>query len=132
MVFKVVDNGIGVPEAQQKKLFKKFFRAGNAQNTRPDGTGLGLYLVKRVVEDQGGEIIFESKEGKGSTFGFKMPIHNKIRQNSKAAQKLEESQKQAYSPVPGSVTPEKPAESQEKATPKTSAKAEGKKPSAKK
>jgi len=132
VVFKVVDNGIGVPEAQQKKLFKKFFRAGNAQNTRPDGTGLGLYLVKRVVEDQGGEIIFESKEGKGSTFGFKMPIHNKIRQNSKAAQKLEESQKQAYSPVPGSVTPEKPAESQEKATPKTSAKAEGKKPSAKK
>jgi signal transduction histidine kinase len=88
IVFKVVDNGIGVPEAQQKKLFKKFFRAANAQNTRPDGTGLGLYLVKRVVEDQGGEVVFESKEGKGSTFGFRIPIHNKIKPNSKAAQKL--------------------------------------------
>lgn len=88
IVFKVEDNGIGVPEAQQKKLFKKFFRAGNAQNARPDGTGLGLYLVKRVVEDQGGEVVFESKEGKGSTFGFRIPIHNKIKPNSKAAQKL--------------------------------------------
>ena len=88
IVFKVVDNGIGVPLAQQKKLFKKFFRAANAQNTRPDGTGLGLYLVKRVVEDQGGEVVFESKEGKGSTFGFSIPVHNKIKPNSKAAQKL--------------------------------------------
>ena len=102
IVFKVVDNGIGVPEAQQKKLFKKFFRAGNAQNTRPDGTGLGLYLVKRVVEDQGGEIIFESKEGKGSTFGFRMPVHNKIKPNSKAAEKLNKAQ---YASVPGSVAP---------------------------
>ncbi len=88
IVFTVVDNGIGVPEAQQKKLFKKFFRAANAQNTRPDGTGLGLYLVKRVIEDQGGEVIFESKEGKGSTFGFRIPVHNKIKPNSKAAQRL--------------------------------------------
>lgn len=104
VVFKVVDNGIGVPEAQQKKLFKKFFRAGNAQNTRPDGTGLGLYLVKRVVEDQGGEIIFESKEGKGSTFGFRMPVHNKIKPNSKAAERLQKAQQQSYSPVPGSVS----------------------------
>ncbi len=132
VVFKVVDNGIGVPEAQQKKLFKKFFRAGNAQNTRPDGTGLGLYLVKRVVEDQGGEVIFESKEGKGSTFGFRMPIHNKIKPNGKAAQKFEESQKQAYSPVPGSVTPEKASETTKKVTSKASPKAETKKPSAKK
>jgi signal transduction histidine kinase len=88
IIFKVVDNGIGVPEAQQKKLFKKFFRAANAQNTRPDGTGLGLYLVKRVVEDEGGEVIFKSNEGRGSTFGFRMPVHNKIKPNSKAAQKL--------------------------------------------
>ncbi len=102
VVFKVVDNGIGVPEAQQKKLFKKFFRAGNAQNTRPDGTGLGLYLVKRVVEDQGGELIFESKEGKGSTFGFRMPVKNKIKPNSKASEKLNKAQ---YSPVPGAIQP---------------------------
>ena len=74
VIFRVVDNGIGVPKAQQTKLFKKFYRAPNAQKTRPDGTGLGLFLVGKVVRDQGGEIIFESQEGKGSTFGFKLPI----------------------------------------------------------
>ncbi len=72
--FWVADDGIGVPAAVQKKLFTKMFRAPNAQGVRPDGTGLGLYLVKRVVEQQGGEIWFESKEGKGSTFGFKLPL----------------------------------------------------------
>lgn len=73
-VLKVIDNGIGVSEKDQKSLFSKFFRAGNAQKTRPDGTGLGLFLVKRVVEDQGGKIIFESEVGKGSTFGFRLPV----------------------------------------------------------
>ena len=70
----VKDSGIGVPLAAQKKLFSKFFRAENAQTVRPDGTGLGLYLAKRVIEDQGGTIIFESVEGKGSTFGFDLPL----------------------------------------------------------
>lgn len=74
VIFRVVDNGIGVPKDQQAKLFKKFYRAPNAQKTRPDGTGLGLFLVGKVVQGQGGEIIFTSQEGKGSTFGFKLPI----------------------------------------------------------
>lgn len=74
IVFLVRDNGIGVPAVVQKRLFTKMFRANNAKSARPDGTGLGLYLVKRVVEDEGGEIIFESTEGKGSTFGFRMPL----------------------------------------------------------
>lgn len=71
---EVRDTGIGVPEKARRKLFSKFFRADNAQITRPDGTGLGLYLAKRVVEDQGGTIIFNSVEGKGSTFGFELPF----------------------------------------------------------
>ncbi len=71
---RVKDTGIGVPPDAQKKLFTKFYRAGNAQTVRPDGTGLGLYLAKRVVEDQGGTIIFETTEGKGSTFGFSLPM----------------------------------------------------------
>lgn len=87
-VFRVVDNGIGVPDDIKPKLFAKFFRAGNAQQARPDGTGLGLYLVKRVVEDQGGTIIFESEVGKGSTFGFRMPIHNKLKIDKEAAKRL--------------------------------------------
>lgn len=79
VVFKVVDNGIGVPEQMKQKLFTKFYRASNAQAARPDGTGLGLYLVKRVVEDQGGQLIFESKEGEGSTFGFRFPLKTKFK-----------------------------------------------------
>jgi signal transduction histidine kinase len=68
----VTDSGIGVPKAEQSHLFSKFYRAGNAQNVRPDGTGLGLFLAKRVVEDHGGTILFSSREGVGSTFGFSL------------------------------------------------------------
>jgi signal transduction histidine kinase len=68
--FRVKDNGIGVPEAEQHNLFNKFFRAKNAQKARPDGTGLGLFMAKKVIVAQGGALLFESKMGKGSTFGF--------------------------------------------------------------
>jgi signal transduction histidine kinase len=67
---RVTDDGIGVPKSEQPHLFTKFYRAGNARKARPDGTGLGLFMAKKVVVAQGGSIIFESKEGKGSAFGF--------------------------------------------------------------
>lgn len=67
---RVTDTGIGVPKTEQPHLFTKFYRAGNARQVRPDGTGLGLFMAKKVVIAQGGAIIFDSKEGKGSTFGF--------------------------------------------------------------
>lgn len=69
--FRVKDSGIGVPRELQRHLFTKFYRADNARRMRPDGTGLGLYMAKKVVVAQGGSIIFESHEGKGSTFGFR-------------------------------------------------------------
>lgn len=72
--FRVTDTGIGVPENEQAHLFNKFFRATNARRARPDGTGVGLFLAKKVVDDHGGRIIFQSKEGKGSTFGFELPL----------------------------------------------------------
>lgn len=68
--FRVVDDGLGVPRAEQHHLFTKFYRAGNARKARPDGTGLGLFMAKKVIVAQGGALIFKSKEGKGSTFGF--------------------------------------------------------------
>ena len=68
--FTVVDSGMGVPKAEQHRLFTKFFRADNAKHARPDGTGLGLFMAKKVVIAQGGSIIFKSQEGNGSTFGF--------------------------------------------------------------
>lgn len=67
---KVIDNGIGVPKSEQHHLFTKFYRAGNARKARPDGTGLGLFMAKKVILAEGGSVIFESEEGKGSTFGF--------------------------------------------------------------
>ncbi|HTH72699.1 MAG TPA: HAMP domain-containing sensor histidine kinase, partial [Candidatus Pristimantibacillus sp.] len=69
----VVDDGIGVPKREQHHLFSKFYRAGNAKRARPDGTGLGLFMAKKVIVSQGGAVIFRSEEGKGSTFGFTFP-----------------------------------------------------------
>lgn len=68
--FTVVDTGIGVPKSEQHHLFSKFYRADNAKTARPDGTGLGLFMAKKVIVAQGGATIFRSQEGKGSTFGF--------------------------------------------------------------
>ncbi len=79
IIYEVIDTGIGVPKEQQKNLFQKFYRADNARHVRPDGTGLGIYLAKRIVDDHGGEIILHSVEGKGSTFGFKIPKNKKLK-----------------------------------------------------
>jgi len=68
--FTVVDDGIGVPKHEQHHLFSKFYRAHNAKRARPDGTGLGIFMAKKVIIAQGGAVIFKSTEGKGSTFGF--------------------------------------------------------------
>lgn len=85
--YTVIDSGIGVPADEQSGLFKKFFRATNARKQRPDGTGVGLFLAKKVIDAHWGEIIFESKENKGSTFGFRLPI-KKLKVND--AEKLKD------------------------------------------
>lgn len=86
----VVDSGIGVPYSEQRNLFNKFFRADNARKQRPDGTGIGLYLARRVIEAHGGSIIFSSKEGHGSTFGFKLHIDKE--HSSDDVKKLDEAE----------------------------------------
>ena len=73
-VVRIIDHGMGVPDAVQRQLFTRFFRAENARKQRPDGTGIGLYLARKIIVGHGGSIVFESKEGKGSTFGFRLPI----------------------------------------------------------
>lgn len=70
----VRDHGIGIPEANQKNIFKRFFRAPNAVHTETDGTGLGLYIVESIIQKHRGTIRFESKENEGTTFFVTLPI----------------------------------------------------------
>ncbi len=70
---RVQDNGMGVPASVVHRLFTKFYRADNAKKARPDGTGLGLFMAKKVIIAQGGSIIFSTKENRGSIFGFSLP-----------------------------------------------------------
>lgn len=68
------DNGLGIPKNQQEKIFQKFFRSENAVKNQTEGTGLGLYIVKNIVEQSGGHIWFNSKENEGSVFSIMLPI----------------------------------------------------------
>lgn len=84
MVFKVSDTGYGIPKSQQDKIFQKLFRADNVVSKETDGTGLGLYIVKSIIEEATGTIRFESKENKGTTFIVTIPLDGmKKKQGSK-------------------------------------------------
>lgn len=75
VLIEVRDTGYGIPKDQQDKIFSKLFRADNAQRLESDGSGLGLYLVKAIVERAGGQIWFDSVENRGSTFYVKLPVN---------------------------------------------------------
>lgn len=74
VVVSIKDSGIGIPKAEQQKMFNKFFRASNAQKMQTDGSGLGLVIVKGIIEAHGGKIWFESEENQGTTFYISVPI----------------------------------------------------------
>ncbi len=67
------DSGCGIPQNAKAKIYTKFFRADNARAIKTDGTGLGLYITKSIVEALGGTIGFESKEGEGTVFSVDLP-----------------------------------------------------------
>ena len=68
VVFEVTDSGMGIPQKEQSSLFKKFFRASNAAGSSQNGTGLGLYIAKQIVDLSKGKIEVRSEEGKGTKF----------------------------------------------------------------
>ena len=74
LIGEVHDTGIGIHPEDQERLFSEFFRAKNAKELGIQGTGLGLVIVKRVVEGVGGEIAVKSEPGRGSVFTFSIPI----------------------------------------------------------
>ena len=72
----VKDNGLGIPEGSRSQIFTKFFRANNVVQVETNGTGLGLYMVRGLVNELGGSITFTSTESSGTTFRVKLPRKN--------------------------------------------------------
>lgn len=72
--FTVSDNGIGIPQKELKKMFKKFSRASNAKNMYTDGSGLELFIIKKIIDGHHGKITVESKLNKGTKFTIFLPI----------------------------------------------------------
>lgn len=73
----VKDTGMGIPDTEKDSMFKRFFRGSNAKQKHTDGSGLGLYIAKNIVEKHNGRIWFESELDKGTTFFVRLPINNK-------------------------------------------------------
>ncbi len=74
--FEIKDNGVGIPKTDQKYIFQKFFRSENILKYQTQGSGLGLFIAKSIIEESGGKMSFKSEENKGSTFWFTLPIHS--------------------------------------------------------
>ena len=84
VLLKMTDTGYGIPKNQHDKIFTKLFRADNVIGKDTEGTGLGLYIAKSIVEQAGGKLTFESEENKGTTFYASLPLGKKGRKNGGA------------------------------------------------
>ncbi len=73
VITSIKDWGVGIPKYQHSRIFEKFFRSNNVSKYRTEGIGVGLYLVRSILKHFGGEVWFESLEGKGSTFYVSLP-----------------------------------------------------------
>ena len=81
VIFTVSDTGIGIPQADQSRIFERFYRVDAARSREAGGTGLGLAIAKHLIEAQGGRIWVESEIGKGSRFHFSVPIFDAARKD---------------------------------------------------
>ncbi len=74
VTFSVQDQGVGIPKDDQERIFQRFFRAKNVRQMDTDGSGIGLYITKSIVERLGGTIVFKTMENQGTTFTVTLPI----------------------------------------------------------
>jgi two-component system phosphate regulon sensor histidine kinase PhoR len=74
MIISVKDTGIGIPDSDIGRIFERFYKLDRARTRGRGGTGLGLAICKHVVEAHNGRIWVKSREGKGSTFYFSLPL----------------------------------------------------------
>jgi two-component system phosphate regulon sensor histidine kinase PhoR len=73
-VLTVSDTGIGIPQAEQERIFERFYRVDAARSREAGGTGLGLAIAKHIAESHGGRIWVDSAVGQGSQFHFSIPL----------------------------------------------------------
>src|SRR6202044_392895 len=74
VIITVSDTGIGIPQAEQERIFERFYRVDAARSREAGGTGLGLSIAKHIVEAHGGRLSVESATGQGSKFSFSIPL----------------------------------------------------------
>lgn len=73
ILWKITDEGRGIPSAEQRRVFEKYFRASDVTRFQTEGSGVGLFIAKSIIRQSGGEMGFASQESKGSTFWFSLP-----------------------------------------------------------
>ena len=78
--FSVKDTGVGIPKDQQERVLTKFFRGANVMRMATEGSGLGLFITKNIIEAHGGKIWFESEENQGTIFHFSLPVKEKFKE----------------------------------------------------
>jgi len=77
VIIAVQDHGMGIGEEEQGHIFERFYRTPTQGNTNIEGLGLGLYIAREIVIQEGGRMWLESQPGSGSTFYFSLPLSTK-------------------------------------------------------
>jgi signal transduction histidine kinase len=73
VVFRIADNGLGIPDSEKKKIFQKFYRVGHEETRRAKGTGLGLYIVKKILSLHRGKVSVKDNQPQGTIFEVALP-----------------------------------------------------------
>jgi len=73
VVFRIADNGLGIPDGEKKKIFQKFYRVGHEETRKAKGTGLGLYIVKKILSLHQGSVSVKDNQPKGTIFEVALP-----------------------------------------------------------